>query len=146
MNVTFCKVKQCQTEARKNPVICSLYEARAHAMQDFNHEQQLNPKQGLIQHKPTCAFGQILLASITTKDLMTTSFGVVPKISVLHYQSLEYERLEKSKQPTATALSSLPLGMVENTACVYEIIILHKASAGQIEGHIGRSSYFRAEH
>ena len=121
MNVTFCKAKQCQTEAKKNPVICSLYEARAHAVQDFNHEQQMNLKQGLIQHKPTCAFAQILPASTITQDLMTSSFGVVPKGSVLSYQSLEYERLDKSKQLTVKALPSLPLGMLENTACVYEI-------------------------
>ena len=41
MNITFRKAKQSQTDAKKNPVICSLYKARAHAMQDYNHEQQL---------------------------------------------------------------------------------------------------------
>ena len=44
MNVTFCKAKQCQTTAdvKKNPVICTLYEARAHAVQDY---RQLNLKE-----------------------------------------------------------------------------------------------------
>ena len=127
MNVTLSKAKQCQTKAKKNPVICSLYEAGAHAVQDFNHEQQLNLKQGLIQHKLTCAFAQILPTSTTTQHSMTTSFGVVPKAFVLSYQSLEYERLDKSKQPTLKALPSLPLGMLEDTACVYEIIIMSKS-------------------
>ena len=123
MNVTFCKAKQSQTDAKKNPVICSLYEARAHAMQDYNHEQQLKLNEGLVQHKPTCAFAQIFPGSITTQDLTTTSFGIVPKRSVLSYQSLEYERLDRSKQPTVKALQlpSLPLGVLENTSCVYEI-------------------------
>ena len=31
MNVTFCKAKQCQTEATKNAAICSLYEATTQA-------------------------------------------------------------------------------------------------------------------
>ena len=54
---------------------------------------------------------------------MTTSFGVVPKGSILSYQILEYERLDRSKQPTVKVLQlpSLPLGLLENTACVYEI-------------------------
>ena len=34
MDATFCKAKQSQTDAKKNPVICSVYEARAHAMLD----------------------------------------------------------------------------------------------------------------
>ena len=52
---------------------------------------------------------------------MTTSFEVVPKGSVLSYQSLECEKLDRSKQPTVKVLPSLPLGMLENTTCVYEI-------------------------
>ena len=70
---------------------------------------------------------------------MTTSFGVVPKGSVLSYQSLEFERLDRSKQPTVKVLQlpSLALGLLENTACVYEI---SDESVRQAEGHIGRSS------
>ena len=75
---------------------------------------------------------------------MTTSFGVVPKGSVLSYQSLVFERLDRSKQPTVRVLQlpSLPLGLLENTACVYEISDDQQkhASVRQAEGHIGRSS------
>jgi len=46
MNVTFCKAKQCQADIEKNPTICTLYEARAHAVQDYSFKLQLNLKEG----------------------------------------------------------------------------------------------------
>lgn len=63
---------------------------------------------------------------------MITSVGMVSKGSVLSYQSSNYERLDKSKQPTVKALPSFSLGMLENTGCVYEMssneqmLVLHK--------------------
>ena len=44
MNVTFSRVKQGQTapHVKKKPVICTLYEARARAVQDYSATQQLS--------------------------------------------------------------------------------------------------------
>ena len=38
MNVLFSKVKQ--SEAKRDPVMCSLYEAHAKCVQEYNFEQQ----------------------------------------------------------------------------------------------------------
>ena len=40
MNVVFCKAKQHQPDTNKDPVTCSLYEARALPMQNYNTEEQ----------------------------------------------------------------------------------------------------------
>ena len=146
MNVTFCKAKQCQTAAdvQKNPVICTLYEARAHAVQDYSYRQQLNLKEGLVRCKPTCAFAQILPGNTNKlEDTITTPFGVVPKRSILSYQSLEYERLDnRNNQAALVVLPPLPLGMLDNTPCVYEIsndqqkLVLDKLKITLEEAHI----------
>ena len=123
MNVTFCRAKQGQTAAhvKKNPVICTLYEARAQAVQDYSATQQLSLKERLVKCKPTCAFAQILPGN-TNEDTVTTPFGVVPKGSILSYQSLEYERLDGgNKRAALVVLPPLLLGMLDNIPCVYEI-------------------------
>ena len=84
MNVTFCKAKQCQTDIKKNPAICTLYETRALALQDYTYKQQQNLKENLSQCKPTCASAQIFPSSVI-QDLMTTPFGVVLKGNILSY-------------------------------------------------------------
>ena len=81
MNVTFCKAKHTQTDAKKNPVICivCMKQGPMQCRTIYYHEQQLKLKEGLVQHKPTCAFAQILPGSTTTQDLMITSFGYSTK-------------------------------------------------------------------
>ena len=118
MNVAFCKAKQCQAQTKKNPVICTLYEARSHAIQPYISDQCINLKAGLVQCKPTCAFAQILPSNDTHVDIISTPFGGVPKSSAISYQSLEYEKLDK---PAELALPSLPLGILDNVPCVYNI-------------------------
>ena len=76
MTVTFCKAKQV-IDNKKTPAVCSLYEARASVIQEYNHEQQLKLKEGLVLNKPTCAFAQILMNS-SAEHLITTPFGAVP--------------------------------------------------------------------
>ena len=121
MNVTFCKAKQCQTDIKKNPVICTLYEARSHALQNYSYEQQMNLKEGLVQCKPTCGFAQILPES-AIQNVTMTPFGAAAKVSILSYQSLEYEKLDdRSKRLTLTKLPCLPLDVLDITPCVYEI-------------------------
>ena len=79
----------------------------------------------------------------TIQDLMTTPFEIIRKGCVLSYQCLEYERLDdRTKQPTLTVLPSLPLGMLDNTPCVYEIsndqqkLVLDKLKVTLEEAHI----------
>ena len=52
MNITFSNAKQ-SVGNKKNPAVCSLYEARASAAQEYCHEQHLRLKEGLIKHKTT---------------------------------------------------------------------------------------------
>ena len=84
MNVTFCKAKQCQMDIKKNPAICTLYEARSYALQSYSCEQQMNLKESLVQCKPTCGFAQILPES-AIQHVTMTPFGAAPKGSILSY-------------------------------------------------------------
>ena len=36
MSIAYCKVKQSTSQAKKNPVVCTLYEARARSVQGYN--------------------------------------------------------------------------------------------------------------
>ena len=120
MNATFCKAKQCQMDIKKNPAICTLYEARSYALQNYSCEQQMNLKESLVQCKPTCGFADSSRKCHSKCD--SDSFGAAPKGSFLSYQSLEYEKLDdRNKQSTLTELSCLPLGVLDYTPCVYEI-------------------------
>ena len=123
MNVTFCKAKQgVAMDSKQNPAVCSLYEARASAVQEYSHAEQLRLKEGLIKYKPTSAFAQILSQN-SAEHMIATFFGAAPKRSILSYQSLEYETEKKDKQKhTATpSLPSLPTGMLDDVPCVFEI-------------------------
>ena len=48
-----------QVKQRKTPVVCSLYEAHAKSVQDYNFEQQHGLKSGLLDDHPSCAFAQL---------------------------------------------------------------------------------------
>jgi len=74
-NVTFCKAKQGQ-ELKKDPINCSLYDARSPALREYNtdHQQQLHIN--LMRDQPSCAFARILTS--TTLDTIDTPLGVVP--------------------------------------------------------------------
>ena len=120
MNVAFCNAKQ-QEETKKLPAICTLYEARAHAVQDYSYEQQPNLKAGLLESKPTCTFAQILPDNDSQLKLIITPFGWVPKGSIISYQSLEYKKLDDNSKPVTQILPSLPIGILDSIPCVYSI-------------------------
>ena len=107
MNVTFRKTKQSVAmDNKQNPAVCSLFEARASAVQEYSDEQQLRLKEGLIKYKPTSAFAQTL-SNNSAEHMIATFFVAAPKGSILLYQSLEY-KTEKTDRQTHTAKLSLP--------------------------------------
>jgi len=112
MNIAFCKANQSTTEAKKDPVICSLYEARAKSMQEYSYEQQQSLKQGLKEDHSSCAYARIL-PDIPPKDFVSTPFGSVPKGSILSYHSLEYQKAHKSTEETNHNFPTLPIGILE---------------------------------
>ena len=77
-------------------------------------------KEGLLQDHPTCAFAQIL-ACDPPEEYMNTPFGSVPKGSLLSYQACEYEKLQINKEDFSQQLPALPLSVIENAPCVFEI-------------------------
>ena len=52
---------------------------------------------------------------------MNTPFGSVPKGSLLSYQVCEYEKLQINKEDFSQQLPALPLSVIENAPCVFEI-------------------------
>ena len=106
MNVTFCKAKQgVAMDSKQNPAVCSLCEARASAVQEYSHAQQLRLKEGLIKYKPTSQ----ILSQNSAERMIATFFGAAPKGSILSYQSLEYETEKEDRQThsyTFTAIST----------------------------------------
>jgi len=120
MNIAFCKAKQSATEAKKDPVICSLYEARAKSMQEYSYEQQQSLKLGLKEDHSSCAYAHIL-PDIPPKDFVSTPFGSVPKGSILSHHALEYQKAHKSTEETNHNFPALPIGILENAPCVFPI-------------------------
>ena len=51
---------------------------------------------------------------------VTTPLGVIPKGCVLSYQTSEFKHPKDTCKPQ-TILPSLPLGILENIPCVYDI-------------------------
>ena len=51
-------------DIKKNYVICTLYEARSHTLQNYSYEQQMNLKEGLVQRKLTCGFYALTVAFV----------------------------------------------------------------------------------
>ena len=124
MNVIFCKAKQGQ-ELKKNPINCSLYDARSCALHEYNSHHQKQLHDNLMSDQPSCAFAQIL-TSTTTLPTVVTPVGAVPKGSILLYQTLELEQLSKAPEDTILHLLPIPLGLLDNTPCVYKIADDHQ--------------------
>ena len=82
MSVFFSKAKQ--SESKRDLVLCSLYEARAKCVQEYNFQQQYL-KAGLLKDHPTCAVASILATDPPTQYL-ATPFGNILKGSVLSQQ------------------------------------------------------------
>jgi len=120
MNITFCKAKQSTIEAKKDPVICSLYEARAKSLQGYSYEQQQSLQHGLKEDHPSCAYAQIL-PDLPPEELVSTLFGRVPKGSILSYHALEYEKAHKTIKEASHTFPALPIGVLENMPCVFPI-------------------------
>jgi len=87
MSIAYCKAKQPASQAKKYPVICSLYEACAKSVR----LEQNGFKSGLLDNYPTCAFAH-LLPDNPPQEFVNAPFGNTPKGSVLSYQALEYEK------------------------------------------------------
>ena len=122
MSIAYCKAKQSTSQAKKNPVVCSLYEARAKSVQDYNFEQQHDLKSGLMDDHPSCAFAQ-LLPDNPPEEFVSTPFGCTPKGSILSYQALEYEKPQAngSTEETSQEFPALPIGILDKAPCVFEI-------------------------
>ena len=118
MNVLFSKVKQ--SEAKRDPVMCSLYKARVKCVQEYNFEQQQCLKEGLLNYHSACAFAKLLSTNPPTQYL-ATQFGSVPTGCVLSYQALEYDKPQVSRESPSDLLPALPLDVMKNTPCVFDI-------------------------
>ena len=120
MNVTFSKAKKGQ-ELKKDPINCSLYDARSPALHEYNtdHQQQLNIN--LMRDQPSRAFACILTS--TTLVITDTPVGAVPTGSILSNQTLELDQPELVSKAPAEDLPPLPLGLLVNTPCVYKVAV-----------------------
>ena len=118
MNVCFRKASQMQNHPKRDPVVCTLYEARAQGMQAYSIKQQEDLKAGLLKSQSQCAFAQIL--NVTSEEHVSTHFGEVPKGSVLSYQLSDYEKVAVLKpQPSVHHnLPELPLSAVSGSPTV----------------------------
>ena len=122
MSIAYCKAKQSASQVKKNPVVCSLYEARTKSVQDYNFEQQHGLKSGLLDDHSSCAFAQ-LLPDNPPEEFVSTPFGCTPKDSILSYQALEYEKPQAhgSTEETSQEFPALPIGILDNAPCVFPI-------------------------
>jgi len=112
MNVLFSKAKQYEA-ARRDPVLCSLYEAHAKCVQEYNFEQQQ-----CLKDLPACTFASMLATDPPTQYL-ATQFGNVPKGCVLSYQAIEYNKPRASRESPSTPF---PAVLIENAPCVFNNI------------------------
>ena len=76
MNILFSKAKQ--SDVKRKPILCNLYEACAKCLNEYNFEQQQCLKKGLLNNHPSWAFASLLPTNPPTQYL-TTPFGNVPK-------------------------------------------------------------------
>ena len=122
MSIAYLKAKQSASQAKKNPVVCSLCEARVNSVQDYNFEQLHGLKSGLLDDHSSCAFAQLLLDN-PPEEFVSTPFGCTPKGSILSYQALEYEKPQAhgSTEETSQEFPGLPIGILDNAPCVFEI-------------------------
>ena len=69
LNILFSKAKQ--SDVKREPVLCSLFETHAKYLQELNSEQQLCLEEGLLNDHSTCAFASILPTNSPTQYLIT---------------------------------------------------------------------------
>ena len=116
MNVSFRRASQSQRNPKRDPIICTLFEARAQAMQEYNDQEQHGLRIGLSQYQPQCAFSHTLRE--TPEEFVTTQFGRVPKGSVLSYQLSDYKKpdvLKPNSKANDINLPMLPLTAINTT-------------------------------
>ena len=115
MNVSFRRVSQSYSTPKRDPVICTLFEARAQAMQEYSDQQQLDLRTGLSRCQPECAFYHTLRE--IPEEFVSTQFGSVPKGSVLSYQLSDYKKphVLRPKASTQHDLPMLPLTAIRTT-------------------------------
>ena len=99
--------------------MCSLYEARAKSVQEYNFEQHQCLKEGFLEVHPACAFAKIQTTDPPTQYL-ATPFGNVPMGCVLSYQALEYDKQHVNRESPSHPFPALPLSITENAPCVSE--------------------------
>ena len=90
MNIAFCRARQNQMNPKREPIIRTLYEARAQVMQEYSFKQQHDLKVGLSVCQPRCVFAQIL--NVPPKEIIATHLRHAPKGSILSYQLSDYEK------------------------------------------------------
>lgn len=122
MSIAYCKAKQSASQAKKNPIVCSLFEACAKSVQDYNFEEQHGLKSGLVDDHSLYAFAQ-LLPDNPPEEFVSTPFGCTPKGSILSYQALEYKKPQEhgSTEETSQEFPALPIGILNNAPCIFEI-------------------------
>ena len=115
MNVAFRRASQSQRNPKRDPIVCTLYEARAQAMQKYSIEQQHELRMGLSKCQPQCAFAHTL--DVIPEEHITTLFGRVLRGSVLSYQLSDYEKAAvlKLKPSVHVHLPPLPLTAISMT-------------------------------
>ena len=110
MNVVFSKAKQ--SESKRDPVMCSLYEARAKCVPEYKFEQQQYLKEGLLEVHSACAFAKIHTTDPPTQYL-ATPFGNVPTSCALSYQALQYDKQQVNRESPSHPFPALPLSIIE---------------------------------
>ena len=141
MNVSSRRASQTQSTPKRDPVVCTLFEARARAVQDYSEKQQHDLRAGLQQCQPKCAFSHTL--RVVPEEFVTTQFGRVPKGSILSYQLCDYKKADVSKpKPTVPHnLPLLPLSALDTIPSVPSGITsnqqtyLHKLRVTLVEAH-----------
>ena len=115
MNVAFRRARQNQRNPKRDPIVYTLYEARAQAMQEYSIKQQHELRMGLFKCQPQCAFAHTL--KLISEEHITTLFGRVPRGSVLSYQLSDNEKAAvlKPKPSLHQHLPPLPLTAISMT-------------------------------
>ena len=118
MNMLFSKAKQ--SEAKSDPVMCSLYKAHAKCVQEYNFEQQQCLKEGLLNDHPACAFTK-LLSTNPPNSTWPLNSEMFQQAMLLSYQALEYDKPQVSRESPSDLLPALPLDVIKNAPCVFDI-------------------------
>ena len=73
-----------------------------------------------MEDHPACAFAKILMY-VPLEQCIDTPFDSVPKGSILSYQAVEYEKPQTNREELSQQFSALPLSILENAPCVFDI-------------------------